>query len=106
MLVTAVMVHMRRGYPDLAEALRRPGVRLTPPGQLLVHRLQLAGLYLRRKLWAGLAGQPGLLNLYPYLNALLCRMFLGERPRPGQVAALVLVLRGTRLLAIGYGQAS
>jgi chloramphenicol-sensitive protein RarD len=103
MPVTAAMVALRRGWPDLAQDLRRPGVLLTLMGSALFITLNWLGY-----IYAVNSGQVLQTSLayfiYPLLNTLLGRIFLGERLRRGQVAAVILALSGTLVLAIGYGQ--
>ena len=104
MPVTALMVGLRRGWPELGVALRRPGVLLTLLGSALFITFNWLGY-----IYAVNSGQVLQASLayfiYPLLNALLGRVFLGERLRRGQVAAVLLALSGTLTLAIGYGQA-
>ena len=103
MPVTALMVGGRAGWQALAQALSRPGLRLTLLGSALCISLNWLGY-----IYAVNSGQVLQASLayfiYPLLNALLGRLFLGERLRRGQVAAVLLALSGTLVLAIGYGQ--
>ena len=102
--VTALMVGGRRGWSELGQALSRPGVRVTLLGSALCISINWLGY-----IYAVNSGQVLQASLayfiYPLLNALLGRVFLGERLRRGQVAAVLLALSGTLVLAIGHGQA-
>lgn len=102
--VTALMLGGRAGWRDLAQALGRPGVRLTLLGSALCISVNWLGYIYAVNSGQVLQGSLAYF-IYPLLNALLGRVFLGERLRRGQVAAVLLALSGTLVLAIGYGQA-
>lgn len=104
MPVTALMLGGGARWRELAQALGRPGVRLTLLGSALCISINWLGYIYAVNSGQVLQGSLAYF-IYPLLNALLGCVFLGERLRRGQVAAVLLALSGTLVLAIGYGQA-
>lgn len=102
--VVAFLLTRGQGWRQLRRALARPRVLPT----LLASALMVSANWLgfvyavetRQVLQASLG-----YFINPLVNVVMSVLIMGERLRPGQVAAVLLALAGTLVLALGAGQA-